>query len=131
MSLSTVRSAFARAAALAFCFFAAAAAVQLRVEVTGVGSNQFPIAVAAFARDGQVPQDVDGIIRANLARSGVFRLIDAGSTPVPETARVDLADWKARGADAVVVAACRRALRHPLPPLRRGQAATDRRSVVR
>lgn len=103
MSLSTVRSVCARAAALAFCFFAAAAAAQLRVEVTGVGSNQFPIAVAAFARDGQVPQDVDGIIRADLARSGVFRLIDAGSTPVPETARVDLADWKARGADAVVV----------------------------
>jgi TolB protein len=103
MFWSSVRSGLERAAAVALFFFAVGAAAQLRVEVTGVGSNQFPIAVAAFARDGQVPQDVDGIIRADLVRSGVFRLIDAGATPIPETARVDLADWKARGADAVVV----------------------------
>lgn len=86
---------------LAFC--AAGAGAQLRVEVTGVGANQFPIAIATFARDGQVPQDVDAVIRADLARSGVFRLIDTGATPLPETARVDFAQWKSRGADAVVV----------------------------
>jgi TolB protein len=71
--------------------------------VTGVGSNQFPIAIAEFQSDGQVPQDVDEIIRADLLRSGVFRTIEAGSTPMPETVRVDLADWKSRGADALVV----------------------------
>lgn len=91
--------------ALAFWLFLplSSAQAQLRVEVTGVGSNQTPIAIAKFQADGQPPQDVDEVIKADLARSGVFRLIDAGMTPVPETARVDLVDWKTKGADAVVV----------------------------
>jgi TolB protein len=76
---------------------------QLRVEVTGVGSNQLPIAVVQFQSEAQAPQDVDEIIRADLVRSGVFRLVDTGKTPLPETARVDFADWKSKGADAVVV----------------------------
>lgn len=90
---------------LALCLIAvsAHAQAQLRVEVTGVGSNQLPVAIAQFSVEGQVPQDVDDIIRADLVRSGVFRLVDTGNTPIPETARVDLPDWKAKGADALVV----------------------------
>ena len=80
-----------------------ASVAQLRVEITGVGSNQFPIAVANFQRDGQVPQEVDAIIRANLQRSGLFRLVDAGSAAIPENAAVAHGEWKARGADALVV----------------------------
>jgi TolB protein len=79
------------------------AAAQLRVEITGVGSNQFPVSVATFRRDGEIPQPVDEIIRANLQRSGLFRLIDAGSTPLAETSAVSLPDFKGRGADALVV----------------------------
>jgi len=79
------------------------AAAQLRVEITGVGSNQFPVSVASFKRDGEIPQPVDEIIRANLQRSGLFRLIDAGPTPIPETAAVSLTEFKGRGADALVV----------------------------
>ncbi len=86
-----------------FSFLPLASQAQLQVEVTGVGSNQTPIAVARFQADGQPPQDVDEIIKADLARSGVFRLIDTGATPIPETARVDLGDWKTKGAEAVVV----------------------------
>ncbi len=81
----------------------AAAQAQLRVEVTGVGSNQLPIAIATFQREGQPPQDVDSIVRADLQRSGVFRLVDAGAAPMPETAAVNLPEWKTRGADALVV----------------------------
>jgi len=91
------------ALALGLSLLALQARAQLRVEVTGVGSNQLPIAVAHFQVDGQAPQDVDEIIRVDLVRSGVFRLVDTGSTPMPETARVDLPDWKSKGADAVVV----------------------------
>jgi len=91
--------------ALALCLIVAStqAQAQLRVEVTGVGSNQLPIAVARFQVEGQAPQEVDEIIRADLVRSGVFRLVDTGNTPVAESARVDLNDWKTKGADAVVV----------------------------
>ncbi|GAB4476403.1 MAG: Tol-Pal system beta propeller repeat protein TolB [Burkholderiaceae bacterium] len=89
--------------AVAVLAAATAADAQLRVEITGVGSNQFPIAVANFQRDGQVPQEVDAIIRANLQRSGLFRLVDAGGAALAENAAVAHAEWKARGADALVV----------------------------
>ncbi len=94
----------ARSVAFVLVLFAIGAAeAQLRVEITGVGSNQFPIAVANFQRDGQVPQEVDAIIRANLQRSGLFRLIETGGTAIPENAAVAHGEWKARGADALVV----------------------------
>ena len=88
---------------LAALAFLSPTAAQLRVEITGVGSNQFPIAIATFKRDGEVPQPVDEIIRADLQRSGLFRLIDPGSAPLAETAAVDFADFKGRGADSLVV----------------------------
>ncbi len=85
-----------------------AARAQLRVEITGVGGQQFPIAIAPFAQDTTPPQDVAAIVRADLARSGLFRVVDAGSQPLPETANVNLGDWKARGADALAMGSARR-----------------------
>ena len=67
---------------------AGAARAQMTVEITGVGSQQFPIAVANFQVEGSIPQDISGIIRADLARSGVFRIVDAGGDPVSEAERV-------------------------------------------
>jgi TolB protein len=81
---------------------------QLRVEITGVGSQQFPIAIAPFAREGQVPVDIESVVRADLARSGLFRIVDAGSTAIPENAAVSLPDWKARGADALAIGSATR-----------------------
>src|SRR5215203_5097642 len=78
-------------------------AAQLQVQITGVGSQQFPISVGNFAREGQAPAEVDSIIRADLARSGLFRLVDPGTQPMPENATVSFGDWKTRGADALVV----------------------------
>jgi TolB protein len=101
--IRTLQTARRVAFAVALLAAGSAAHAQLRVEITGVGSNQFPIAVANFQRDGQIPQEVDAIIRANLQRSGLFRLVDAGAAVLPENAAVAHGDWKARGADALVV----------------------------
>lgn len=91
-------------AALALLALPMLAQAQLRIEITGVGSNQFPVAVARFDTGGSTPPErVDEIIRANLQRSGLFRLIDTGAAPMAETAAVDHAQWKGRGADALVV----------------------------
>ena len=80
------------------------AVAQLRVEITGVGSQQFPISIANFARNGQAaPAEIDSIIRADLARSGLFRIVDAGSQAIAENATVNFPEWKGRGADALVV----------------------------
>ena len=76
---------------------------QLQVQITGVGSQQFPIAIANFQRDAQVPTEIDAVIRADLTRSGLFKIVDAGTQPIAENASVNFADWKGRGADALVV----------------------------
>jgi TolB protein len=88
---------------------AAPAHAQLRVEITGVGSNQFPIAVARFDTGAApLPENVDEIIRANLQRSGMFRMVDTGSAALPENATIDHPQWKSRGADALVVGSASR-----------------------
>jgi len=76
---------------------------QMTVEITGVGSQQYPIAVASFKTDSAAPQDIGAIVRADLARSGQFRMIDAGEAPLAEDERLDLGQWRARGADTLVV----------------------------
>jgi TolB protein len=81
---------------------AGAAQAQIHVEIAGVGSGQIPVAVAAFADEGIAPQQVSAIIRADLERSGVFKVIDTHQV-ISETAAIDYAAWKSSGADAVVV----------------------------
>lgn len=80
----------------------ASAQAQLKIEIAGVGSNQIPIAVATFADESIAPQQLSSIIRADLERSGVFKVIDAG-TVLSETDPVNHDQWKGRGADALVV----------------------------
>jgi TolB protein len=77
------------------------AQAQLRVEITGVGSNQIPVAVATFVNEGQAPAQISEIIKADLQRSGAFKIIDAGT--VTDMNNIDYGAWKSRGADAVVI----------------------------
>ena len=78
---------------------ASGAQAQLRVEITGIGSNQIPVAIANFANESAAPQSLSGIIKADLARSGVFKIIDGAE--MSETAPVSYDQWKSRGADAL------------------------------
>ena len=80
---------------------------QLRVDISGVGANQIPIAIAAFADETLAPAQVSAIIKADLERSGFFKVIDAGMA-LSETAPINYSDWKARGADALVVGSVQR-----------------------
>lgn len=84
-----------------------AANAQLQVEIAGVGSNQIPVAVAAFADEGVAPSQVSAIVRADLERSGVFKVINAGQV-ISDSASIDAGAWKARGADALVVGSVQR-----------------------
>jgi len=83
------------------------AQAQLRVEISGVGANQIPIAIAGFADEAVAPQQITAIIKADLERSGYFKIIDTGDV-MSETAQVNYGDWKARGADALVVGSVQR-----------------------
>jgi TolB protein len=78
----------------------APAAAQMRIDVSGVGATQLPIAIVNFATDGRAPQDIAAVVRSDLARSGAFRVIDPQQT-MSDTATVDFADMRSRGADHV------------------------------
>lgn len=80
-----------------------AARAQFRVEISGVGATQLPIAIAPFRDEARAPQAVSSIVQADLLRSGLFRAIDATGERLDDTARPHAADWRAKGADALVV----------------------------
>ena len=81
---------------------AAPAAAQFRVEITGIGGNQIPVAIASFRDEDKAPVSVSAVVRADLQRSGLFRLVDAPGS-LDENARVNMAEWRSRGADALAV----------------------------
>ena len=75
---------------------------QFRVEVSGVGMTQLPIAVAPFKGEALSPQKIGSIVKADLERSGMFRGVDAAGVVADENTRPDLASWRQKGADAIV-----------------------------
>lgn len=82
-----------------------AARAQLTIEIVGGAGSTVPIAIVGFENESNWPLGITGIVGADLSRSGLFRLIDpSGIVPRPARAEeVRLGDFRARGADAVVV----------------------------
>ena len=77
------------------------ARAQFRVEISGVGATQIPIAIPKFRDEGKVPHPVSEIIRADLERIGVFRGIDTVAI-LDETVRPDMAEWRSKTADLLL-----------------------------
>ena len=82
-------------------FAAAVAHAQLSIEITGAGANRIPVAIAEFAGDQAAARIITATVRADLERSGLFRMVDPGGTTLDENAQVNFGDWKGRGADAL------------------------------
>ena len=61
---------------VALLLVAGAAQAQLRVDISGTGAQQYPIAIADFSGDPAGKQIAE-VIRADLTRSGQFRLVNA------------------------------------------------------
>ena len=76
---------------------------QFRVEVSGVGVTQLPIALAPFKGEDGSPQKISAIVQADLERSGQFRGVDASGQSLDESSRPDLSLWRQRTADSLVV----------------------------
>ncbi len=95
---------------LAAAFLGSAPArAQLSIEIVGGAGTTIPIAIVPFDGESSWPLGITGIVGADLTRSGLFRLVDyAGIAPRPtRSADVRTGDWRARGADAVVVGTMR------------------------
>jgi TolB protein len=74
---------------------------QFRVEISGVGATQRPIAVAKFRDEDKTPHVVSSIVRADLERCGVFKGVDADII-LDENTTPSMSEWRSRLADLVV-----------------------------
>ena len=81
---------------------AAPAIAQFRVEVSGVGLTQVPLAVMAFRGEDSSPQKISAIVLADLERSGQFRGVDSSVAVGDELSRPDFAAWRQKNADALI-----------------------------
>lgn len=102
-----MKNLFSRAFVVLGLTFTTLANAQLRVETSGVGASQIPVAIATFADESLSPQQVSAIIKADLTRSGFFKIIDTGSA-ISETTQINFGEWKSRGADALVIGSVQR-----------------------
>jgi len=78
------------------------ALAQFRVEVSGVGLTQLPIAFAPFRGDEASPQKIAAIVQADLERSGQFRIVEGAASAMDENTLPDLFPWRQKGADSLV-----------------------------
>lgn len=84
------------------------AQAQFRVEVAGVGLTQFPFSAVSFRGNDGVGQDMAAIVRADLERTGQFRFVEPVAGSLDETSRPDIASWRARGTDSLLVGSVQR-----------------------
>ena len=77
-------------------------AQSMRIDVSGVGARQVPLALAPFNGAGQAPQQLDVVIQEDLQRSGMFRLVNLTDT-LSENSPLDMSALRSQGADSVLV----------------------------
>ena len=101
---------FSRLALLALLFAALLGAstpsrAQLVIDVTTSAGRQIPIALTPFANEANAPQNITPIINNNLARTGLFRIVNTtGMSVFPsEPSEVNFTDWSSRSAEALVI----------------------------
>ena len=91
---------------LGFSALSMNAHAQLTIDIVGVGAQQIPVAVAGFAGNEALAQQVSTVIEADLARSGLIKTVNASGLPRSgELSAVQFAELKTRGADATVIGA--------------------------
>ncbi|MBA4177136.1 MAG: Tol-Pal system beta propeller repeat protein TolB [Leptothrix sp. (in: Bacteria)] len=92
------RRAFIAAGALTA---AAPALAQFRLEISGVGATQVPLASAVFRDEAASGVEISKVVRADLERSGLVRTLDV-DVALDERSEVDLTPLRERGVDALL-----------------------------
>ena len=75
-------------ASTALAFFLSPAHAQLTIEISGSGANRIPVAIADFVGEAGLSRALTSVVRSDLERSGLFRLINAGGTMDESTSPV-------------------------------------------
>ncbi len=99
---ATGRRALLGAAAAALLATSVSAQAQFKVQISGVGATQLPIAIAKFRdEERNTPSlSISAIVRADLERSGVFRAT-AGNGALDENSQPVFAEWRSLPVDAL------------------------------
>jgi TolB protein len=85
------------------CFFAPQASwAQFKVDVSGVGTTQVPIAVVTFKGEESAPQKTSAIVLADLERSGQFRSVALPGVIMDELTRPEFPQLRQKNADALL-----------------------------
>ncbi len=77
------------------------ARAEFRIDISGVGGTQIPVALGKFKDEARSPQALSAIVRADLERAGLFKVLDASADRLDENGRPAFADWRTKGADAL------------------------------
>lgn len=88
---------------------AGVAQAQLSIEITGAGANRIPVAIADFAGEATAGRAISATVRADLERSGLFRMVDTTGAALDENSPINHAEWKDKGSDALAAGSLQRA----------------------
>jgi TolB protein len=75
---------------------------QFKVDVSGVGLTQLPVAIATFKGEEAALQKPSIIVQTDLERSGQFRAISLAGMAMDELSRPDFVQIRQKSADALV-----------------------------
>ncbi|MDQ5895922.1 MAG: TolB protein [Pseudomonadota bacterium] len=103
-----LRQAAAGCAVLGLSGGLAPAQAQFRVEISGIGASQIPVTIAPFREEDRAAVPISQVIRTDLERSGLFRIVPAGSDMMDELSRPDFPAWRNRGTDALAAGSATR-----------------------
>jgi len=81
--------------------FSLAAQAQLSIEVTGAGANRIPVTIADFGGEAGVSRALTSVVRGDLERSGLFKLVEQAQPALTEASTIDFLAARAAGADAI------------------------------
>ncbi len=74
---------------------------ELTIEITGAGANRIPLAIADFGGEPGTSRALTSVVRGDLERSGLFKMVDTSGTVLTEASSPVYDEWKAKGADAL------------------------------
>ncbi len=96
---------FLCAAFLATSLATTLANAALEIEISGGGAQQIPIAIVPFGGAANTKENINEIIAADLARSGLFRVLETrGMSNLPTSpAQIKYPEWVALQAQALTV----------------------------
>lgn len=88
-------------AALALLMVVTPAKAALNIEIIGAGERQIPVAVVPFAGEEKLPVSISSVVSADLARTGLFRLVDPAGKAPHQPAEVNYSEWS--GVEAITI----------------------------